>query len=102
VTLLDHLLADMDENLDVEGDVPLMDLARFLRGQGLTDAAEIEHLCAEAYREFISRHDVRLVWLTWPSFELADREASAPYFGEPVDAERMFLALIPDAQRPAP
>lgn len=60
------LMEDLEETLYGQGYVYLYDFSWALRGLklGLTEP-QIGELSLEAYREFTSRHRLRLVWLEW-------------------------------------
>lgn len=65
--LIDDLIEEVEETLETEGLVGLYDFSWSLRGlrRGVPES-DIPDICLEAYRIFRTRHDLELVWMTWP------------------------------------
>lgn len=97
--LLEWLVDEAEEALDFEGLLMLYELSWSLRGQdpSLT-AAQVDQLCRAAYDAILDRHDLRLVYVSWPDKAIVgDAVGAAPVFeiADDKDTSTPIMALVP-------
>lgn len=66
--VMDAFLDELDETIEVEGQILVGHFAWILRGMelGLTQEQLLE-VCREAYPIVRRRHQLRLMWTSWPT-----------------------------------
>ncbi|MEJ7832035.1 MAG: hypothetical protein WKF79_03910 [Nocardioides sp.] len=63
-----ELVDEVEEFLEHDGFYCLYEFSWFLRGRDSALAeSTIAHMCANAYAELTRSHDLKLVWLPWPT-----------------------------------
>ena len=98
--LLEWLVDEAEEALEFEGLLMLYELSWSLRGQDPSlSPGEVQSLSRRAYDEMVSRHPLRLVWVSWPHKEIVGDATGVPPSFE-IDDERdlskPLLALVPE------
>jgi hypothetical protein len=97
--LLEWLIDEAEEALDFEGLLMLYELSWSLRGQDPTLAAsQVDQLCRSAYDAILGRHDLRLVYVSWPDkVVVGDASGATPVFeiADDKDTSTPILALVP-------
>jgi hypothetical protein len=95
--LADLLLADLEETLDTEAEVPLYGFSWFLRGQDpdIDDSRRLR-LIESAYATLRSRHALRLVWMAWPWTYVSEAPDDTPLeFEIDEEGDDPYLVLVP-------
>jgi hypothetical protein len=99
---VEHLLDEIDEEIETAGYVGLYDFSWTLRGlEPKVDEGQVRETARLAYAEFVRSRPTRLVWLTWPPdpAHAVDADPETVELDFDLDPEQAtdvpFLALVP-------
>ena len=108
LALVNQLLAEVQEEYDFDGVLPLYMFAWSLAGLGMDRSnPEFTSTCRKAYDTFVERHpDLVLVWVRWPIDTAVARVAEPGTLieldGDPdAPADTPLLALMAPGDLPA-
>lgn len=103
--LTTRLVWEIEDSMSVDGSVDVYEFSWALRGLLKQDRIELDPdqfdlAVMAAYEEVRRKHDLRLVWMLWPSEYVAETEADVALdFELDQESDDPYLVLVPADRR---